>query len=171
MKTTRRRKIILAAVTEFAEKGFDGASMEAVALKAGVAKGTVFYHFKTKSDLFGEIIMEGRKILEQEIIKETNLVQTYKEKIEKIVEMEVNFINRYRDLFIVYLSDAAKKPISSKVFRSILIAGVKSGELRKDLNVETLEMSLFWTTAMVSLNLKDIKTEEIKKVVLNGIIG
>ena len=69
----------MAAVTEFAEKGFDGASMEAVALKAGVAKGTVFYHFKTKSDLFGEIIMEGRKILEQEIIKE---------KLNKAIELE-----------------------------------------------------------------------------------
>ena len=60
------------------------------------------------------------------------MIPTYKEKIEKIIEIEVNFIQKYHDVFVVYLSDVTKKPISSKVLMSILTAGVKNGELRKD---------------------------------------
>nr|MCW1949210.1 hypothetical protein [Candidatus Shapirobacteria bacterium] len=79
--------------------------------------------------------------------------------------------SKYRDLFVVYLSDAAKKPISSEVLVSILAAGIKSGELKTDINAKTMEMSLFWMTAMVSLNLKSVETDEIKKIVLKGIIA
>ena len=171
MKISRRRKIILAAVSEFAEKGFDGASMEAVALKAEVAKGTVFYHFKSKKGLFKEIVTEGRKSLEQQVVREIQLIPTYKGKIEKIIEIEVNFIQKYRDLFVVYLSDVRKKPISSNIVVSILTTGIKNGELRKDLNPKIVEMSLFWLMAMISLNLKNVKTEEIKKIILNGILA
>jgi AcrR family transcriptional regulator len=45
----KKNKIIVAAISEFAKNGFEKASMDAVALKAKVAKGTIFYHFKSSS--------------------------------------------------------------------------------------------------------------------------
>jgi AcrR family transcriptional regulator len=168
---TKKKKIILAAITEFAKDGFEKASMDTVALRAKVAKGTVFYHFKSKTELFEEIVAEGQKSLEEKIIKEIKGIATNRGKIEKIVEIEVNFIKKYRDLFLVYLDDVVKKPLSMAVINSVLEKGVKSGEFRKKMDVETAAMSLFWMTAMVSLNLKNVESKEIQKIVLNGILA
>ena len=166
---TKKKKIILAAIAEFAKDGFEKASMDTVALKAKVAKGTVFYHFKSKTELFEEIVAEGQKSLEDKIFREIEGIKTNKEKIEKIVKIEVNFIKKYRNLFLVYLGDVVRKPLSLKVINSVLNEGVKAGEFRKNLDVETAAMSLFWMTAMVSLNLKDTETKEIQRIILEGI--
>ncbi|GII95892.1 TetR/AcrR family transcriptional regulator [Sinosporangium siamense] len=50
-----RERIIIAAEAVFAEHGAS-ASTEEVAARAGVAIGTVFRHFPTKSDLLGTIL-------------------------------------------------------------------------------------------------------------------
>jgi len=168
---TKKKKIILAAIAEFAKDGFEKASMDTVALKAKVAKGTVFYHFKSKMELFEEIVAEGQKSLEKKMTREIGGIKTNKEKIEKIVEIEVDFIKKYRNLFLVYLGDVVKKPLSLKIINSVLNNGIKAREFRKNLNTETAAISLFWMTAMVSLNLKDTETKEIQRMVLGGILA
>lgn len=54
-----RDQIINAAVTVFSQKGYHPASMDAIAQSAGVAKGSLYYHFRSKSDLFTAVICEG----------------------------------------------------------------------------------------------------------------
>lgn len=46
-----RAQILLAARELFAEQGFDRASMRAIAARAGVDAGLIYYHFKGKDDL------------------------------------------------------------------------------------------------------------------------
>jgi AcrR family transcriptional regulator len=48
----RRAEILEAAAIEFATRGFDGTRVTDVARRAGVASGTVFYHFNDKAGLF-----------------------------------------------------------------------------------------------------------------------
>lgn len=48
----RRRRILDAALAEFAARGFASASTNAIAQQAGVAKGLVFHHFRSKEELF-----------------------------------------------------------------------------------------------------------------------
>ena len=48
----RRERILRAAQELFAERGYDGASAEAIAARAGVAKGLIFHHFGSKADLY-----------------------------------------------------------------------------------------------------------------------
>ena len=48
----RRARILDAALTEFSDKGYAAASTNAIAERAGVAKGLVFHHFGSKEDLF-----------------------------------------------------------------------------------------------------------------------
>ena len=48
--------IIKAALRQFAECGFAGASAKTIAAAAGVAHGTVFWHFDSKSRLYEEVI-------------------------------------------------------------------------------------------------------------------
>jgi AcrR family transcriptional regulator len=51
-KEARPTEIVVAAIDVFAEKGFRGATLDEVARRAGVAKGTVFVYFATKEELF-----------------------------------------------------------------------------------------------------------------------
>jgi AcrR family transcriptional regulator len=51
-KAARPGEIVAAALEVFAENGFGAATLETVARRAGVAKGTVFVYFPTKQDLF-----------------------------------------------------------------------------------------------------------------------
>lgn len=51
-----RCKILRAALGEFALNGFDGASMQSVSEAAGVANGTVYWHFESKSSLFLAVV-------------------------------------------------------------------------------------------------------------------
>jgi AcrR family transcriptional regulator len=47
-----RERLLAAARRVFAERGFYGASLEAVAEEAGLTKGAVYSRFKSKADLF-----------------------------------------------------------------------------------------------------------------------
>lgn len=47
----RRNQILDAATTVFAQKGFHGATIRQIAQEAGIADGTIYIYFKTKTDL------------------------------------------------------------------------------------------------------------------------
>src|SRR5262245_45258410 len=53
---TRRQAIMDAALAVFAAQGFVATKLDDVAEKAGVAKGTIYLHFKDKETLFEEIV-------------------------------------------------------------------------------------------------------------------
>src|SRR5689334_9835876 len=52
----RRLAIIEAAMEEFIARGFAATRLDDVAKRAGVAKGTIYLHFKDKEALFEELI-------------------------------------------------------------------------------------------------------------------
>jgi len=51
----KRQAVINAALAEFKDKGFVGASMDAIAERAQVSKRTVYNHFASKELLFNEV--------------------------------------------------------------------------------------------------------------------
>lgn len=53
---TRKNEILDAAAELFAEKGFDGTSTNNILEKAGIARGTLYYHFKSKEDIMDALI-------------------------------------------------------------------------------------------------------------------
>jgi AcrR family transcriptional regulator len=52
----RREAILNAALDEFVARGFAAARLDDVAVRAGVAKGTIYLHFKDKEALFQELV-------------------------------------------------------------------------------------------------------------------
>src|SRR3954454_19712937 len=59
MRATTREHIVEAALALVADRGFTATSVDDIASAAGVAKGSVFYNFGSKSGLFEAIIAEG----------------------------------------------------------------------------------------------------------------
>ncbi|MEG1678401.1 MAG: helix-turn-helix domain-containing protein, partial [Clostridia bacterium] len=52
----RENEILDAASILFSEKGFDGTSIADILLKVGIARGTLYYHFKSKEDMMDALI-------------------------------------------------------------------------------------------------------------------
>ena len=50
-----RERIVSAALSQVAEGGYASAAVQVVASRAGVATGSVYRHFPSKADLFGEV--------------------------------------------------------------------------------------------------------------------
>lgn len=49
-------QLILEALKEFAEKGFDAASLNQIIKRAGISKGSFYHHFHGKEELFNSVI-------------------------------------------------------------------------------------------------------------------
>lgn len=54
-KAATRERIVAAALDQLAEGGYSSASVQAVAARAGVATGSVYRYFPSKSELFAEV--------------------------------------------------------------------------------------------------------------------
>ena len=60
-KDKRIKDILDAAIHEFVEKGYEATSMESIAVRAGLTKGGLYYHFESKDDILikaNELFME-----------------------------------------------------------------------------------------------------------------
>jgi len=62
----KKSVILESATTLFSEKGFRETSMAELSKITGAAEGTIFYHFKTKEELFVSILEELKKSIVQE---------------------------------------------------------------------------------------------------------
>ena len=67
-----KRKIFEASMKLFAEKGYDATSVEEITSVVGGAKGTLYYHFSSKEEIFNVLIEEGVKLLQNSIIRKTS---------------------------------------------------------------------------------------------------
>jgi TetR/AcrR family transcriptional regulator len=52
-----RDRLLTAATAEFAARGFDGAKVERIAARARLTKAMVYYHFRSKTDLYQTILL------------------------------------------------------------------------------------------------------------------
>ncbi len=77
----KKEKILNAAYEEFTEKGYEDASTNKIVKNAGIGKGTLFYYFRNKQDLFEYLIDESIEI-------------TFKEYLNKIDYRETDIFNR-----------------------------------------------------------------------------
>ena len=58
-----KRAIFEKAMQLFADKGYNDTSIEEITAVAGIAKGTFYYHFSSKEEVFNFLIDEGMKLL------------------------------------------------------------------------------------------------------------
>jgi len=55
----KRRRLLAAAAREFADKGFDAASVGRIAAEGGISKASIYYYFEDKVDLYAGIVEEA----------------------------------------------------------------------------------------------------------------
>lgn len=63
-----KRSLILAAATEvFAEDGLEGASLRAIAARAGYTPAALYFHFDSKEEIYAEVLRVSLARLGQEV--------------------------------------------------------------------------------------------------------
>lgn len=104
MNKTKRR-IFGTAIKLFAEKGFDNAGIEEITAVAGVAKGSLYYHFETKEELFDLLLEEGLKLLKNSIEIKFKSCNNALDKLKAIIMVQIKSIIRYTDFVTVVINN------------------------------------------------------------------
>lgn len=100
---TKKEMILKAATLFFAEKGYRKCSMAELAQAAGVAQGTIFYHYKSKEDLFLAILSKFRQDLVRAFENHTQ-GQTYASglaMVEEVVTFYLHLAAEMEDRFLL----------------------------------------------------------------------
>lgn len=116
----KKELIMEAAIKEISEKGYLGATMDGIAVKAGVAKGTLYYHFNNKEELFKYIIKEGMYLIKNDIEKAVANEKSIVEKFKKLCFVQLKNIYDNRDFFKVIMSQLWGIEIRQNELRDIV---------------------------------------------------
>lgn len=146
----RREKILKAATEIFAKKGLDDATIDEIAARAGVGKGTIYRQAGNKEDLIVILLKEAVLLvidaIERKIQKRTDPILQFKEAVYALCDV-------YEDhLTLMALATPQM---------GLCIEKCKNGS-RKNFNIEKEVFKLFAT--MGKILQKAIKTRQIKPV-------
>ena len=100
-----RQKILDAAASVFSKSGYHRTSMDEIANAAGVAKGTLYYNFPGKSQLFKALVTEGLDFIIGEIQKEINNNQPIDEQLKKVLDKNIDLYLQYDELASIFLNE------------------------------------------------------------------
>ena len=99
-----KRKIFETSMKLFAEKGYESTSIEEITATVGVAKGTLYYHFSSKEEIFNFLVEEGMKLLKNSIQIKTAKLDNSIDKIKAIILIQIKVIKKYENLITIVLS-------------------------------------------------------------------
>jgi TetR/AcrR family transcriptional regulator len=101
----RRKSILKAAREVFFKKGFMAATMDAIADRCGLAKGTIYLYFKSKEELYVSLMAEGMGLLKKELEKIIHLPLPSDKLLGEVLQTYYTFYQRKRQYFrIMFLS-------------------------------------------------------------------
>lgn len=153
--------ILNAAESVFAEKGFSFATMDGIAEEAQFSKATIYHYFKSKKEIFFEIMLKSLDEMNGELKSIQNKKTRAAKRLKEIVRFTFNFFERKENIYRIFLMEKEfmqkffsfmegkqkptshnkdlehiknyniKKKVLVDVLRQILEDGMKSGEFRK----------------------------------------
>jgi len=152
---SKKDLIAQGALRSFARYGYSETTMDGIAEETQVAKGTLYYHFKTKEDLFLYVIEKGVKMLidsVEKVMADTGL--SMEDRMYGVLDEHLRFFSDNRELCYLLLS-----VFSGDKNRDRQVAGYlteyfvamerhisqlqKQGFIRADIDVQTLASALF----------------------------
>lgn len=168
-KEVRKKELIKIAYELFITKGYENTSVDEIIAKAGIAKGTYYYHFESKEQMLEDVVNmmidrsveRAKKIVESNLELEEKLVYTIlalrvapeEQSVEDTINSKENIIlhKKINDRII----DEAV-PILSKIVRE----AKETGTFKCDDNIEErVRMTLILSNEMFDHN--EVKESDI----------
>ena len=153
-RKSRKEEIIKAASNLFSQKSYHDVTMDQIAEKVGVAKGTIYLYFESKENLYLGILEHTfetiESILEKEIAKEDPAPQ----KLKKILRLIFQFYFQNMDVLRILTRDETRlirehfeftehwRHRRIKLYRKVLEKGIKEGSFRSA-NTELMALIIF----------------------------
>jgi len=163
-KRDTRLAIIDAAVEVFAHKGFEKATVDEIAAGANIAKGTVFYNFKSKEDIFFAIIEQGTQKFAELVKARSAAGATPSEKLVLAYDTAFEFFMEYHHFCTLLISEIWRvrtrwnyEPTQlldryKESMAEIFAEGQQSGEFRRDVEPKDIGLMVFFLAAVSSLS-------------------
>ena len=163
-----KRKIFEASMKLFAEKGYDATSVEEITATVGVAKGTLYYHFSSKEEIFNFLIDEGVKLLLNNIEIKIKKFNNSIDKLRAVILLQNRILKKYESLIKIFLSQIwgddprsvrCKETVLKYIdeIEKIVKEGIEKKEIKQvDSNVIAAEIfAVTCATMIVKLNKKE----------------
>jgi AcrR family transcriptional regulator len=139
----KRDEILIQAANLFRKKGFSGTSMQDIARDVGILKGSIYYYFNSKNEIFREVLNKGISpvLKNAEFIMAKDLSPA--EKLRELLRSHIDYIIHDNYSLILYFQEKekislqeTKKYIESrnryeKIFKDLLAQGIKQGVFPK----------------------------------------
>ncbi|MBC7659893.1 MAG: TetR/AcrR family transcriptional regulator [Chitinophagaceae bacterium] len=152
----KAHRILEAAKVLFSTEGLQNTSIEDIATRAGLGKGTVYLYFKSKDEIFSTLASSFAEELQQSLQNACNTAVPAAERLTVFIETRVRFWQRiYKDyeLTITSLLETLSNPTAEAVrkryeasdiglIKGLLEDGRKNGEFIFD-NVDNMAAVLY----------------------------
>jgi len=127
METT----IAQAAKAVFAEWGYQRATLEEIAQRAGMSKATIYLYYKNKDDLFLQVVEELVRTAMEETAREALSSRPPLEKLASMVRSKITFYEQEREFFNIYLNEkngleVAPKDPHKRALREMYLQGIEA---------------------------------------------
>ncbi|MCE1254811.1 MAG: TetR/AcrR family transcriptional regulator [Anaerolineae bacterium] len=161
-KRDTKLAIINAAVEIFARKGFERTTVDEVAAQAKLAKGTIFYNFKSKDDIFFAIIEEGTRKFSELVSHRISNGRAI-DRLEQAYDAAFEFFQKHNDFCTILVSELWRvrtrwnyEPHLLDAYKQhleeIFLEGQQNGEFRRDIDSKDIGLLVFFIAAVNSLS-------------------
>ena len=148
-----RRALIEAATALFAERGYDGTSVQAIGQRAGVSRGSIFWHFGSKEGLLWAVAERAFEEWEAEVLVPDVGDATGVEAVRRALAAHRRFLTERGEalrLFYILIFEAlGPRPELAPEFaalherlRDVTVAwirrAIEAGELRDDVDARAV---------------------------------
>ena len=184
----RRQAILTAARELFFEKGFLAATVDAIADRCDLAKGTIYLYFKSKEELYASIMAEGMGLLKRDFDRIAALPLPGDQHLAEVLRTYFTFYQTNRKYFrIMFLSsqpdfrerapeELLRECLGSamgcmQILSDIIQKGIESGAFRS-VNSWAVANILWSTVNGIIMNYEQgpLYREEILKLSLEDIL-
>ncbi|MBT2504641.1 TetR/AcrR family transcriptional regulator [Streptomyces sp. ISL-98] len=174
-RETTRQKLYEAAVTLIAEQGFSSTTVDQIAERAGVAKGTVYYNFKSKTELFEELLRHGVGLLTASLQAAADETDerggTKVEALDAMIRAGLGFIDRYPAFTQLYVAELWRtnrawqstllvvRQEAVAVVETVLREAVGNGELSEEIDIPLTAAALVGMVLVAALDWQAFQRE------------
>jgi AcrR family transcriptional regulator len=171
-KESRKNQIMEATEKIFFSKGLQNTTMDEIARECELSKGTLYLYYKSKEELYSQIVLKILNLLYSMMSNKINEKDTIPDKLQALGEAYLEFSKKYPHYFTMVNSlddDSGHKEIcdlnintQTEIFKisrkiwdldvNLIKDGIKEGIFRKDINPYEISIIL-WSSSNGIINI------------------
>lgn len=167
----RKNEILDAANELFNRKGFDGTSISDILEKVGIARGTLYYHFKSKEEIMDALIERYSATLLSAVkeVAENKSIPVFERLFKAIMAMNISkedtkileHMHKPQNALLHQKSHQAVLEGIPPILLEVVEDGIKEGLFETPYPYECIEMAITYTNMVFDNNSGNPSEEEM----------